>query len=554
MYFNNEIVLIIFLQLNLVLLYTKISNDYDLYGIKVAMNDNLMVSVDNLNMVWYVVPVVPNNTLYNTIHYNETSCDFVYSVIVPLLNENFFVYNCIDDQGDNVIGLFGGNDIFSFNLMNEQKIDNYSTQDNYIINIDGESNGIYGFADDFIFYYKLNSTYELFVWSNTLNISPRAIDIGLNIDFGVLVGYCQLTSSLAVECAFIIQLNQSLSCPIRINEFSITNYIQFPYSDPRTNHHISSSRVYSSETLLSVSISWFNRRVLIGIPSLNIVLLYSIGNPQILIGIRDNGIGYQGFGKSVEWLNDKEEKAVIIANSYTYSNYQWISSLIHIYDIQSDGFNDNTQPILIYPNSEQILFPWINPSLIRLVCSVSGHVTLFDILGNAAIIYSTPSGTYPDTNSNYYTSIIVPCTHGTYRNFSGIELCFPCPNGTYSSNCSLCLVNNSFCPVGSIEDLSYSNFESIEQDEDYPESPENTVFDDVLMQNMFSFNTGSIHCLLVSPITWVILMMIIGISISVGMTIHETFDPSKHRIRDWTKNILRKVDLIGEGEVKFYFR
>jgi hypothetical protein len=70
------------------------------------------------------------------------------------------------------------------------------------------------------------------------------------------------------------------------------------------------------------------------------------------------------------------------------------------------------------------------------------------------------------------------------------------------------------------------------------------------MQNMFSLNTGSIHCLLVSTI----LMIIIGISISIGMTIHETFYPSKHKIRDWTKIFLRKVNLIGEGEVNFYFR
>jgi hypothetical protein len=59
MYFNNEVVLIIyilFVQLNVVLLYTRISNDYDWYGIKVGMNDNL-------NIVLYVVPVVSNNNL-----------------------------------------------------------------------------------------------------------------------------------------------------------------------------------------------------------------------------------------------------------------------------------------------------------------------------------------------------------------------------------------------------------------------------------------------------------------------------------------------------------
>jgi hypothetical protein len=541
------------LQVHLGSCYTKTPNDYDLYGIKVAMNDRLMVSVDNLNMVWYAVPVVPNNTLVSTIYYNSTTCDFVYSVVVPVSNISSFVYNCIDDQGQNVIGFFIGNDTFSFSLGNEQSIFNYSTQDNYIINSDGQNTGIYGFADDFMFYYELNSTFSLTAWPNTLNISPRALDIGSNVEYGVVVGYCQSTPSLALECGFIIQLNQSLSCPILMNEFSITSFIQFPYSDPRTNHHITQSRVYSAQTVLSVSIAWRTRRVLIGIPSLNIVLLYSFDDPQHLFGSRQNGIGLMGFGKGVAWLDDQGEKAVIIANSYSYSAYQWISSLMHVYNIESDGFSDSTQPILVYPNSQQILFPWTNPSLLRLVCSASGHVTIFDILGNAAIIFSAPPGTYPDTVSNFYTSIIVPCIRGTYRNYTGIELCFPCPNGTYSSNCSQCTTKDSFCPLGAVEEISYSVFESIEQDQDYPESPENTVFDDVLMQNMFSFNTQSIHCLLVSPITWVLLVITVGISLAITMTIHEALGPVKHRIRDWAKTMLRKVDLIGEGEVNQFF-
>jgi hypothetical protein len=430
---------------------------------------------------------------------------------------------------------------------------NYSTQDNFVINIDGENTGVYGFADDFMFYYQLNSPFSLTVWSNTLNISPRAVDIGLNVDYGIVVGYCQSTLFLALECGFIIQLNRSLSCPILMNEFSITNFIQFPYSDPRTNHHITQSRIYSSQTILSVSIAWRTRRVLIGIPSLNIVLLYSFDDPQHLLGSRQNGLGLMGFGKGVAWLDNDGQKAVIIANSYSYSTYQWISSLVHVYNIQLDGFSDDTQPILVYPNSQQILFPWTNPSLLRLVCSISGHVTIFDILGNAGIIFSAPAGTYPDTNSNFYTSIIVPCIRGAYRNYTGIELCFPCPNGTYSSNCSPCTSNDSFCPFGSVEEISYSLFQSIEQDQDYPESPENTVFDDVLMQNMFSFNTHSIHCLVVSPITWVFLVIVIGIIVAIGMTIHETFGPSTHTTRDWIKLMLRKVDLIGEGEVNLVF-
>ncbi|CAF3715353.1 unnamed protein product [Rotaria socialis] len=498
-------------------------NDYDLYGIKIAMNDGLMVFVDNLNAAWYTVPVFLNTQIICIIHFNETTCNFVYSVVVPISNISSFVYNCIDLQGRNVIGLFESNATCSFYLSNEKIVSNYSTQNNFIISINGDNTAIYGFADDFLFYYELNSTFQLTVWPNSLNISPRAADIGANNDYAVVVGYCQLASAYAVDCGFIVSLNRSLSCPNSTHAFSMINSNQFAYSDPRISQYLTNSRDYSARTVMSVSIAWRTRLVLIGVQSFNMVLLYSLDDPMNPIGTRQNGIELMGFGKTVAWLDDQGEKAVILANSYTYSTYQWISSFVHIYDIQSDGFSDSTQPVLIYPNSQQILFQWMIPQFIRLVCSSHGHLAIFDDLGIPAIIYSTPSGTYPNTNSTYFTSNTVPCILGTYRNYTGIELCIPCTNGTYaySNSCSPCTLPDSFCPYGAVEEISYSTFESIEQDQDYPESPENTVFDDILMQNMFSFNTQSGHCALVSPITWVLLVIGLGVILAGGMFIHE---------------------------------
>ncbi|CAF3345973.1 unnamed protein product [Rotaria socialis] len=503
-------------------------NDYDLYGIKIAMNDGLMVFVDNLNAAWYTVPVFLNTQIICIIHFNETTCNFVYSVVVPISNISSFVYNCIDLQGRNVIGLFESN-----------------------ATINGDNTAIYGFADDFLFYYELNSTFQLTVWPNSLNISPRAADIGANIDYAVVVGYCQSAPAYASDCGFIVSLNRSLSCPNSTNAFSMINSNQFAYSDPRINQYLTNSRDYSAQTVMSVSISWRTRRVLIGVQSFNMVLLYSLDDPKRPIGTRQNGIGLMGFGKTVAWLDDQGEKALILANSYTYSTYQWISSFVHIYDIQSDGFSDSTQPIFIYPNSQQILFRWMRPQFIRFVCSSSGNLAIFDDLGIPAIIYSAPSGTYPNTNSIYFTSNTVPCIRGTYRNYTGIELCMPCSNDTYaySNSCSPCTLSDSFCPYGAVEEISYSTFESIEQDQDYPESPENTVFDDILMQNIFSFNTQSGHCVLVSPITWVLLVIGFGVILAGGIFIHEAFFPGIHITRDGTKQILKKLDLIGEGEL-----
>ena len=529
--------------------YTKVATDYDLYGIKIAMNDNISVHADNLLSIWYI-PIFSSNASFPCwLNYTTTTCDFVYSVVVPISNNISFVYNCIDLQGNNVIGFIVGNDTCNFHLSNEQTISNYSTQDNFVIAIDGSGKSAYGFADDFILFYELKPPFRMIVWPNTLNISPRAVDIGSNIEYAALVGYCQLMPSIAIECAFVIILNKSLSCPILKSEISIKKALVFGWSDPRSNHIVTQSRTYSAQTVMSVSVAWRTRRILIGVQSLNIVLLYAFNNLSQPIGTRQNGIGLIGFGKSVAWLNDQGEKAVILANSHSYSTYQWISSSVHIYNIESDGFSDSTQPISIYPNSQQILFPVLNAVFIRLLCSPSGHLTILDILGTAPIILSAPAGTYANTNTSSFRSTAVPCMRGTYRNYAGIELCQPCPNGTFSSDCRNCTSNNSFCPYGSVEELSYTSFESIEQEQEYPESPENTVFDDLLMQNMFTLNTQSTRCLLVSPMTWVLVVVALGFIVHIVMAISEIFYPHRHMTRNRLKKIFRKLDLIGEGEV-----
>jgi hypothetical protein len=251
-----------------------------------------------------------------------------------------------------------------------------------------------------------------------------------------------------------------------------------------------------------------------------------------------------GYGKSVAWLDTTGHKAVILANSYTYSTYQWISSSVHVYDVESDGFSDSTQPIYVYPNGQQVLLQVMDPTFLRLSCSPAGNLGLLDRLGNGVGILAAPPSTYPNTNISVYSTSPIPCNRGTGRNYSGIELCSPY---SASSNCS----KDLFCPYGAVGEVPYSEFQSIEQNQDYPESPENVVFDDILMQNMFTLNLNSIHCLLVSPITWVVLVVIIGFTVAIIMTISEAFCPHHQSRRHCVKQIFRKMDLIGEGEV-FY--
>ncbi|CAF0984169.1 unnamed protein product [Adineta ricciae] len=524
-------------------MYSKGSTDYDLYGIKIALNDRFLVSVDNLFLVWYVEHFPHANGSSCRVLYNLTTCDFVYSVVVPTTNNISFIYNCIDVHGNNVVGFLVSNDTCSFYLMNEQIISNYSTQDNFVIAIDGQSTGVYGFADDFLFFYQLFPTISLVTWPNTLNISPRAVDIGHNDKYAVIAGYCQSSVSVAVECGFLLRLNVSSACPYVTSTFQISTVVTYSWNDPRSIRLVTNSRTYTAQFVMSVSICWQTQQVLIGVQSLNTVYLYSLNDTQTPIGVRQTGMNLMGYGKSVAWLDQTCQKAVILANAYSYSNYEWISSSVHIYDIQSDGFNDSTQPILAYPNALQTLHQSMNPSFIRLTCSPSGHLGLLDRFGNGIGILSAPPNNYANTNTRIYVTSYLPCYRGTSRNYSSIELCYP--ESSSASNCSTDL----FCPYGSVGEVAYSAFESIEQDQDYPEAPENTVFDDILMQNIFSFNLKSVHCLIVSPTTWVFVVMIIVGIIVIGMECSERFYPHQHYIRDRAKQIFRKIDLIGEGEV-----
>ena len=564
----NMIILLILMSVisNRGMSYTKVVNNNDIYGAKISMNDQLVVYAANLYLTYVVFLAPYSNPVLCTPNMTDTGtnglqCDFVYSVITSKNSSTlpYFVYSCIDIKNRHVIGRYmfiNNGTTCAYQHRNTIVSGNYSQQDNFIIGLDLQDKNVYAFTDDFLVYLDLQ-TWQMNIWPNTLSISPRAIDF--TKDFAVLAGYCQDTPLEASECAIVVHVNGSLSRPSYTSTFSIWNSLNFSWSDPRSTHFIASSRVYSTQNLMSVSIATSSNRVLIGIRALNTVLLYVVNNSISSntiypLSTRQTGMNRMGFGRSVAWLDNEGKKAMIIANQYTYTTNEWISSSVHVYDIESDGFSDHTQPILIYPNSQQKISPLMNPSFIRLVSSpTSGHVAIFDTSGNAFVILNAPPGFYPATDQTNF-SASAPCIPGTYRQYASIEICIPCPNGTMSNtggiNCDTCPDRDVFCPYGAVNALPYNAFEAMEQEENYPESPETTVFDDILMQNMFSLGTQSRHCVLVSPITWVLVVFGFGGLILMAMGISTIICPGVHPIRDKAKGIFKKMDLIGEGQVR----
>ncbi|CAF4027776.1 unnamed protein product, partial [Rotaria sp. Silwood1] len=71
--------------------------------------------------------------------------------------------------------------------------------------------------------------------------------------------------------------------------------MKFSWSDIRSTDVITQSRIYSAQSMMSVSISWGSRRILIGVPWLNIVLLYAFDSVSNPIGTYDNGMDSTGF-------------------------------------------------------------------------------------------------------------------------------------------------------------------------------------------------------------------------------------------------------------------
>ncbi len=577
------IILAFILTLHQVSLYEKVANDFDRYGIKIAFNDRLVVTANNLDVSFNIqLSPFPSettckvNTRSSVYQTNEqilalnSSCDFIYSVVVPkyhpLEKAPYFVYNCIDRFGNNVIGFYtdmNNNNSCNFEMKDSRVVSgNYSTQDNFILCMAPDAGGVYGIADDFLIYYNLSSFEILIVSLIGIGLSPRACDTISsnntvnNSVFAVIAGYLQTDDWGAQEMLYLVSLN-----PIAlIDNFEIPSVLYFPLGDPRRNHWVAKSRVYLPQNSLSVSIASHSGRVLVGVQSLNAVVLLSLNNAtnptgflsnSSLVTSKQNGVS-MGYGKSVAWLDEDGQRAAILANNYSYATYQWISSSVHVYDIGTDGFNDSSQPIIIYPNSQQILQPQLSPSFIRLVSSF-GHVALFDDQGTSFVLLSSPPGTYPTTFIPNSFSVEAPCIPGTYSDQYGIELCIPCPNGTYSSggaiHCSECDSSmNTYCSYGAIAPIKYDDIIVFPRDESYPDSPDGIIFDDILLQNMFTLSRQSGHCSVVSPLTWV--LVVIGLALILLAIIElSAYYSRNHSHRKRVKSIAKHMDLIGEGKV-----
>ncbi|CAF4973593.1 unnamed protein product, partial [Rotaria sp. Silwood1] len=144
-------------------------------------------------------------------------------------------------------------------------------------------------------------------------------------------------------------------------------------------------------TFMSISINERSQKVLVGIPSLDMIvfLTYNVTNYVMISSYHVLNKTGTGYGKSVALL-DNHTYAVL---AYELPTLPWSTSQIQVYSL--DNIPENDRPLYVYPNNQQII-PVINskpasPTILTLV-SWQKHIGLVLDVGIALILPASPPG------------------------------------------------------------------------------------------------------------------------------------------------------------------
>jgi hypothetical protein len=222
----------------------------------------------------------------------------------------------------------------------------------------------------------------------------------------------------------------------------------------------------------------------------------------------------------------------------------------------------NIKPIFVLPNNQQPIQPMsllVRPYRIINLVSWSLHSIGLVLSPSAALILpASPPGYCTSLLDKHFTAGVViyrskPCIPGTYQNKTSFGPCMICPlhsknDGNFGETCGKCSeTNTSLCFLGAINEVDIAKITTYDQAISYPESPESTQFDDLLLHNIFQLPAITQHCLVISPVFWACLTIIFCLIIFVIIKFclhHPKYEPQ----RRFLKNVFTRVDFIGEGQ------
>ncbi len=412
----------------------------------------------------------------------------------------------------------------------------------------------YGFTKNFLVVYDLDKDIVSIQLGNDTwpdpSFLPHAVDVSQDLLF-VVIGYVGDSSTKYTPCAYLVNISNTT--------FNVLD--SWLYTPPTNTSWQASltnwdADVYAAKYDMSVSMNNAGDQVLLGIQITNTIVLLDVDQAIQQFGSSmqtlSNGKAI-GMGKAVGWLG--ADIILVLVNIYSFS-YVWSSSQIFTYNVSVDH---SFAVISIFPNIQQTLTNTFGPILLSFAATPNGTVVMLDSDGNYYILLPSPAGSFSGSSSGTSSSSS-QCISGTYSSELNIFPCSLCPPGTTTdglsgqSSCVPC-VNDSFCPLGAaFGNISLSSYilTNVNQSSPYPVSPQSVRFDNILMENMLKISGSmSSHCLLVSPLFWTIIVISFGVFVWIIMFIfkHYVTNPIGKKTRQNLKRILKKTDLIGEGEM-----
>ena len=565
------------------------NSDSDAYGIKIAANDILFVQSRSQDCS-YLFRFAPYNNSNGLLQCSCPCFDqshYVYSVAVgssqidtkePYVyyageinltyspdgdangNKGAFIGILINRDPTSVqMYLNSGRPVSCENVSAEglQFLSTYGHQEYFVIAVEPFGRFAIGLATDFVFRYQpfpnsmMTNQSTNTTWPTGSTFHPCAADA--TISFTVVAGFVKNSVKSRAHATPIVHI---------LSNDNLTVIATWTYAPPENSwqSYLTYAGIdkWNKKFTMSVKINTDDdpTRVLIGMPFLNTVFLFVVSNQGTNLALASS-VSYNksvGFGKGVTWLSNTQAAILYSAYSPDYLAFYW--SKVYVYTGLS-GTNLPSTPTAVIPNAQQPLSSTINANFIRLI-STPSSVAILDKDGGVLLIRSEAPGSYASTDINSSpVAAIMPvitqtarCIGGTFKADVGVHPCAPCPVGSRNPgdvgaaaciNCS----SDAFCPLGAVYEVDRAALSSLSQSYPYPRSPELTVYEDLLINNMVSFGSSS-HCRRISPMFWTVILLVLVTLMLLGMASLNLCveEPRRDRWRSLIKSVFLRTDLV----------
>ncbi|UJR29531.1 hypothetical protein I4U23_010748 [Adineta vaga] len=530
-------------------------DDNSAHGVRCSGNDQFIVVAFNSFQCFMLYFYNNKSSIQMRIDYPYTNI-YVYSldIISTADNESFpktyiFAYICESIELRHALFMRSNVTLFSngkYNIKSQGNFILYEAHQEYLfLKTDPSQLYMYVFASRHIHIFDpVSSTFTSYVNMTKASLSFHVTGVDITATYAICVGL-YIAPKMPYYSTYAAKL-------LLLGSMDFLNGITLH----STLFVTAQAFFYNRNNDISVAVNHRRHLAIIGLPVANTVVLLKINatlpNPDDWnLNIVRNEVGPMhctGFGRSVVWINDTTVAVVVLI----VPNRPWSQSEVWIFDVDKSF----QIPLFIFPNNQQN-FKYIPSPLFLQILFFSGNLVIVTDDISVLVVPSQPAG-YVSTHNTEEKGLLfvlesVMCTPGTFKNVSGFGSCTICPpqtkntgNQTYTV-CEPCN-NNSFCPLGSVGDVSFDNYPSYTQTFSYPNSPDMNNYDDLLVQNIFNMNYTK-RCLVISPIFWTTIVIILcGIIWLLMALLQVCTSPKAHSRRTKAKQFLKRIDIVNEGE------